>query len=200
MEEGYEVESRIEAPEAGHPPWLVGVIAVTTAVLAVLAVYSSQLTGQAAHRALTNLNEAAILQSQASDQWNFYQAEGIKRHVFEVQRDTLRLRGTAGTSALASAFDKQVKRYASQQAEIRREAERLERERDQMKTAAQQYEARNLRLALSVAGFQVGIVLCSVAAIIRRTPLWYLGLAAGAFGLVVLIQVFLTPAPPVHAG
>ncbi len=199
MEEGYEVETRIEAPEETHPSWLVGVIAVTTAVLAVLAVYSSQLAGQAAHRALADLNEAAILQSQASDQWNFYQAEGIKRHVFEVQRDALRLGGTAGAAALAAAYDTQARRYASQQADIRREAERLEHERDQLKAAAQQDEARNLRFALSVAAFQVGIVLCSVAAIVRRTPLWYLGLTAGVFGLVTLLQILFNPAPA-HAG
>jgi len=200
VEEGYEVESRIEPPEEGHPTWLIGVIAVTTAVLAVLAVYSSQLAGQAAHRALTDLNEAAILQSQASDQWNFYQAEGIKRHIFETQRDALRLGGSAGGVTLAATYDKQAKRYQSQQAQIRREAERLEHERDQMKAAAQQFETRNLRLALAVAGFQVGIVLCSVAAIIRRAPLWYLGLVAGGFGILVLIQVFLSSAPPAHAG
>jgi len=200
MEEGYEVEARIEAPEEVHPHWLIGAIAVTTAVLAVLAVYSGQLGARAAHTGLSELNEAAILQSQASDQWSFYQAKGIKRHVFEVQRDALRLQNGAAAGAVATRYDAEIKRYASEQAEIRRDAERLEHERDAAKATAQRYEARNKQFGLAGASFQVAIVLCSVAAIIRRTPLWYLGLLGGAFGVVVLMRVMLTPAPKVHPG
>ncbi len=200
MEEGYEVESRIEVPEEARPRWLIGAIAVTTAVLAVLAVYSSQLAGRAAHHALSLLNEAAILQNQASDEWNFYQAEGIKRHVFEVQRDVIRLQGGAGGAALAARYDTEAKRYAAQQKTIRADAERFEHERDAAKASAQRLEGRNQQFNLAVAFFQVAIVLCSVAAIIRRPPLWYLGVIGGAAGIVVLIQVLLTRAPGAPAG
>ncbi len=193
MEEGYEVESRIEAPEGAPPHWLINAIAMTTAVLAVLAVLSSQLSGRAAHRALSELNEAAILQNQASDQWNFYQAKGIKRHVFEVQRDVLRLSQGAADSALAARYDAEVKRYGSEQEKIRKDAERFEHERDQAKASAQQFETRTHRFSLAVAFFQVAIVLGSVAAIIRRPPLWYLALLGGALGVVVLLQVLLAP-------
>ena len=188
MEEGFAVESRIEASEesAGHR--LISAIAATTAVLAVCAALASLLAGRAAHHSLAELNQAAIAQNLASDQWNFYQAKGIKRHVFEVQRDALRLQPGSAAAAQAAVYDKEIKRYAAEQEQIRKDAEARERERDEAKASAQRFDSRYQRLSLAVAFFQIGIVVCSVAAIVRQRPLWYLGLAGGAAGLFFLGQ------------
>ena len=192
MEHGFEVESRLEAQE-GHYHNLIPAIAVTTAVLAVLAALSSLQAGQSAHHSLAELNRAAILQNQASDQWNFYQAKGIKRHVFEVQRDALRLDRSAKARALATSYDSQVKRYESEQAQIRRDAETLERHRDEATALAQGYDTRYQRLAFGVAFFQIGIVVSSVAAIVLRPSLLYLGILGGAVGGFFLLQALLIP-------
>jgi Domain of unknown function (DUF4337) len=198
VEEQFEVESRVEAPE-GETHRLVGAVAVTIAVLAVLAAYASFEGARAVHDSLASLTEAALLQSQASDQWAFYQAEGIKRHVFEVQRDVLRLGGPPGGAALAARYDRDVSRYASDQTKIRRDAQALERRRDDARRTAERYDALHESFGRSVALFQIGIVLCSVAAIVRRTPLWYGGMAAGAAGAVLLIQALLRPGQSVSA-
>jgi hypothetical protein len=187
VEEGFEVESRVEAAE-GRPRWLVPAVAVTTAVLAVLAAYASFAGGRAVHDSLASLTEAAVLQSQASDQWAFYQAKGIKRHVFEVQRDVLRLGGTPQGAALAARYDREVKRYTSDQDKISKDAQALERRRDEARHTAERYDTLHQRFGSAVAFFQVGIVLCSVAAIVRRPPLWYGGIVAGAAGLALLLQ------------
>lgn len=191
MEEGAAVEARVEVPEEARGHRFTTAVAVTTAVLAALAAYTSMLAGRSAHHSLAELNQAAIYQNLASDQWNFYQAKGIKRHIFEVQRDVLRQGRGPGEQALAAAYDAQVKRYAAEQAKIRRDAEGLERRRDEAAAVAQRYDARYERLALAVAFFQLGIVVSSVAAIVRRTPLLYLGLLGGAAGLAFLLQAFL---------
>jgi len=200
MEEGFQVESPVEAAEGSSPHWLVPVISVTTAVLAVLAAYSSLIAGQSAHHSLAELNQAAIYQSQASDQWNFYQAEGIKRHVFEVQRDAAVIQTGPGPAALARRDSAEAARYAAQQVTIRRDAEALEHRRDESEAVAQQYDARYQRLALAVAFYQIGIVVGSVAAIIRRPELWYLGLLGGAAGMFFLLQAMLLPVADVRAG
>ncbi len=140
------------------------------------------------------------MNTQASDQWNFYQAKGIKRHVFEVQRDALHLQPTAAARRLAARYDAEVKRYAREQEQIMRDARALERRRDEAKALAQQYDARYQRLALAVAFYQIGIVVCSVAAIVRRAPLWYLGLLGGAVGTAYLLQTALVPVAGAHAG
>jgi len=192
MEGEFEVESRLEpAEEASEGPSgrrFITAIAVTTAVLAVCAALSSQLAGRAAHHSLAELNEAAIAQNLASDQWNFYQAKGIKRHVFETQRDALRLQPGPAAARQVSAYDKEIKRYATEQEQIMKDAKAREHERDQAKAAAQRFDERYQRLSLAVASFQIGIVVSSVAAIIRRRSLWYLGLAGGAVGLFFLAR------------
>ena len=196
MEEQFEVESRLEAreeePGTTHPRWLITAVVVTTAVLAVCAALSSLLAGRAAHHSLAELNRAAIAQNLASDQWNFYQAKGIKRHVFEVERDALRLQPTPASAKQAAAYDKEAKRYAREQEQIMKDAKAQERERESAKAIAQRFDERYQRLSLSVAFFQVGIVVCSVAAIVRRSFLWYLGLAGGAAGLLYMGQELLS--------
>jgi hypothetical protein len=197
MEEQFEVESRLEAAEhapGGGGHWLITAIAATTAVLAVLAALSSLLAGRAAHHSLADLNKAAIAQNLASDQWNFYQAKGIKRHVFETQRDVLSLMPGPEAAQRVAAYNKEIKRYASEQAQIMKDAKAQEHERDAAKAEAQRFDERYQRLSLAVASFQIGIVVSSVAAIVRRRPLWYLGLAAGAVGLFFLGQELLAGA------
>lgn len=218
MEERFEVESRVE-PEEPPRHWLIPAVAISTAVLAVLAAYSSFEAGEAVHHSLAHLNQAGIYQAQASDQWSFYQAKGIKRHVFEVQRDVL-LAGAAlpasavssgpsaqpvpptGARGLAARYDKEVKRYAKEQETIRKDAEALERKRELEIQAGERFDALHQRLGLAVAFFQIGIVVCSVAAIVRRAHLWYGGLLAGTIGAVYLLQAILAPgtAPPAAGG
>lgn len=199
MEEQFEVESRVDEAEAG-PHWLVSAVAITVAVLAVLAAYASFSGGKAVHDSLASLTEAALLQSQASDQWAFYQAKGIKRHVFEVQRDVLRVGGTPAAAALAARYNGEVSRYATDQDKISKDAQALERRRDDARRAAERYDALHENFGRAVALFQVGIVLCSVAAIVRRTPLWYGGMVAGAAGAVLLLQALLRPGQAATAG
>ncbi len=197
MEEQFEVESRLEAVEhasGNGSHGLISAIAVTTAALAVCAALSSLLAGRAAHHSLAELNQAAIAQNLASDQWNFYQAKGIKRHVFETQRDVLRLQPGPEAAQRVTAYNKEIKRYATEQEQIMKDAKAQEHERDAAKAAAQRFDDRYQRLSLAVASFQIAIVVCSVAAIVRRRSLWYLGLVGGAVGLIFMARELLTGA------
>ena len=70
------------AVHAGGERWIMGV-ALTAAVLAVCAAIASLM---AEHYA----NEAMIEQVQCSDQWNFYQAKGIKASVLMTKMELRR--------------------------------------------------------------------------------------------------------------
>jgi hypothetical protein len=61
-------------------------IALTTALFAALAAIAALLAGATVNNALVLKTEAARLQSEASDQWAFYQAKGIKAAVQEASR------------------------------------------------------------------------------------------------------------------
>jgi len=62
---------------------LVKAIAMTTALLATLAAFAALLAGATVNEALALKTEAARLQSEAADQWAYYQAKGIKAAVQE---------------------------------------------------------------------------------------------------------------------
>jgi len=63
--------------------WLLKAIALTTALLAILATIAALRTAATVNEALMLKAEATRLQAEASDQWAYYQAKGIKAAVQE---------------------------------------------------------------------------------------------------------------------
>src|SRR2546423_5409094 len=98
--------------EHGGAPWI-SWVALSTAILAVLAAIAGLLSGKHA-------NEAMMAQIQASDQWAFFQAKSIKASVLD-----------AKMTLTATATDKDKEKaaqYAEEQGEIKREAEEKQHE------------------------------------------------------------------------
>lgn len=153
-------------------------IALTTALIAALAAVAALEAGSTANEALMLKTEAARLQAEASDQWAYYQAKGVKASVSEA----------AGTSWLAigkeppSDYAEKQKRYGAEQAEIEKKAREKEKERDEKSEEADHLLHRHHGFAKTVALFQVAIALGAVAALTRSRPVWIgsllLGLAA----------------------
>src|SRR4026207_2235839 len=63
--------------EHGGDPWI-SWVALSTAILAVLAAIAGALSGQ-------HVNEAMMNQIEAPDQWNYYQAKSIKASVLDAK-------------------------------------------------------------------------------------------------------------------
>ncbi len=151
-------------------------IALTTAVLAACAAIVSLLAGSTVNEALVLKTEATRLQAQASDQWAFYQAKGIKSAVAEASR----------TSWLAIAkeppagYSETQARYAREQEAIKKAAEEKERQRDEKEREAEELMHRHHGYANAVALFQVSIALGAVAALTRIRLVW---LGSGLIGL-----------------
>src|SRR5476649_2103928 len=59
-------------------------VSITVAVLAVLAATAGSLETVEGGRAITNSSEAVLAQDKATDAWNEYQAESLKRHMYEI--------------------------------------------------------------------------------------------------------------------
>src|SRR3989442_131860 len=68
-------------------------IALTTAVLAAIAAIAALQAGSTANEALVLKTEAARLQAEASDQWAYYQAKGIKLAVAQATEAPWRAHG-----------------------------------------------------------------------------------------------------------
>ena len=90
--------------EHGGAAWI-SWVALSTAILAVLAAIAGLLSGKHA-------NEAMMSQIQASDQWGYYQAKSIKASVLDAKM-TL-------TAEATDADKEKAARYQEEQAEIKR--------------------------------------------------------------------------------
>ena len=153
-------------------------IALTTALLAALAAIAALRAGATVNEALVLKTEAARLQAEASDQWTYYQAKGIKAAVQEASRAAWLANGKEPPARLEEA----TKRYAEEQKDIQKEARAKELERDAKSTEADHLLHRHHGFANGVAIFQVAIALGAVAALTRNRLIWFGSLLLGVIG------------------
>ena len=152
--------------EHARERWITGV-ALSSAIIAALAAVASLLAG-------ANANEAMILQMKASDQWNYYQAKGVKMNVLNSKIDLLTALGkTPNPKDRAKA-----KEYKDEQQKISDDANR---EQAESKEHLENHET----MAKAVTVFQVAIAVGAVAALTRRRSFWYVSLLAAVFGAYV---------------
>ncbi len=162
-------------------------IALTTALFAALAAIAALRAGAAVNQALVLKTEATRLQAEASDQWAYYQAKGIKSAVQEASR----------TSWLAIAkeppteYEQKQKRYRQEQAEIEKTAREKEKERDEKSNEADHLLHRHHGFANAVALFQVSIALGAVAALTKSRPVWFGSLLLGTAAIVLFAATLL---------
>ena len=150
--------------EHGGPPWI-SWVALSTAILAVLAAIAGLLSGMHA-------NEAMMSQIQASDQWGYYQAKSIKAAVLEAK--------TTLAEAATEKDKEKAAQYQEEQSEIKREAEHKQAE---AKANFHKHEV----FARSVTMFQIAIAVAAISALTKKRRFWYVGLVFGLAGAIFLV-------------
>src|SRR6058998_71390 len=153
-----------ETAEHSGAPWISSV-ALSTAILAVLAAIASLLSSEHA-------NEAMMSQIEAADQWSYYQSKSIKAAVLDVK--------TAFTGAPDGADQSKRARYEKEQEEIKSEAEHKQ-------AAAKSYFHKHEVFARGVTMFQIAIAIAAISALTRRRGFWIVSLLFGAAGCVFLL-------------
>ena len=166
---------------------LLRTIAVTTAILAAVAAVASLEAGSTVNEALALKTEATRLQAEASDQWAYYQAKGLKAAVTEASRNSWLALDKPPPEELA----KSEERYAEDQRKSMEKAKELEHQRDEKSGEADHLMHRHHFFAQAVALLQVSIALGAVAALTRKRLVWVgsallgvIGAAVFAFGFV----------------
>jgi Domain of unknown function (DUF4337) len=162
-------------------------IAFSTAVLAALAAVASLEAGATANEALVLKAEATRHQAEASDQWAYYQAKGIKAAVQEASRNTWLAAGKTAPAELGQT----AQRYGREQEDIMKEAHAREHERDEKSREADELLQRHHRFSMAVALFQIAIALGAVAALTRVRLIWLGSMATGLVAIVIFGQQFL---------
>jgi hypothetical protein len=158
--------------ESSAQSWIMGV-ALTSALLAVLAAVSALQSG---HHA----NEAMIEQMKASDSWSYYQAKGIKAAVLGSKIDFRR----ALKQPVAPKDEEKIGAYEAEQAKISGEAKELE-------ASSRRHLEIHEVFATAVTLFQVAIGIAAISALTRKRRFWLVSMAFGAVGLVFFVQGFL---------
>jgi len=163
------------AAEHGSKDSFAGMIAVMTAILATIGAIFSYMGGATQANAGLYKNNAGIKQSEASDQWNFYQAKSMKQALAEQARDL------SSDDAKKAAYQAKVDRYEKEKNEIMAAAKKLEdtsREWDQKSEAEQHLHHR---WAQATTALQISIALAAIALLTRRRWLEW-----GMFGVAAL--------------
>ena len=167
--------------------WL-NYLALTTVILAVCATLST-------FKGAGYSTRSVLSQTQAANQWAYYQAKSIKGYLYEIQKEALELEfkkdKIRGAKAFKEEYEKKIdlyiqkiKKYDEEKAEISKEAKRLEILRDD----AQKHTGI---FGLAVIFLQVAILLSSIAALMKKKVIWVIGIGTGAIGLIYFANGFL---------
>lgn len=172
--------------EEKKEPWL-NYLALTTVILAVCATFSTFKGGGFSTQRILN-------QNLATDTWSQYQSKSIKGYLNQMNKDHLALElkalGPKADSELKSAYQAKIDTYG-------KEIIRYEQERKELTEKATDYEkARdNAQVRGSIFGqaiiyLQIAILLCSIAALMKKKPLWVMGSCVGLVGILYFINGF----------
>ena len=163
-------------------------VSLSMIALAVLAAIATQKGGGFSSTVLKQLNEATFNQAQASDQWAFYQAKGIKASLAESERDQFSALGSADAKQ-AAALTARVERYDKERKEISNTAKDFEKKRDEARAASDKAVEKSRELGLSTSMFQIAIALGGVTLVVKKRWLWYVSLLAGSLAVLQMTKV-----------
>ncbi len=169
----HEVEHQAHTGDA-----FAGRIAVTTALLATVGALMSYMGGATQNEALLWKNEAAIKKTEASDQWNFYQAKSNKQNLAELGMSLT-------TGDAAERYRTEGKRYGDEKKDIQKKAETLEKEAQEANARSEASMHTHHRWAQAMTLMQVAIALAAITLLTRRSWMQWGVYACAIGGLVI---------------
>jgi hypothetical protein len=174
------------AAHHGEKDSFAGMIAVMTAILATIGALFAYMGGATQANAALYKNNAAIKKTEASNQWNYFQAKSTKQALAEQARDL-----SVGDDRKA-AYQAKVDRYEKEKNEIKAAADKLEAESKQWDEQSEAQMHLHHRWAQATTALQISIALAAIALLTRRKWLEW-----GMFG-VAGVGVLLGAAALLH--
>ena len=159
------------AAEHGSKDGFAGSIAVATAILATVGALFSYMGGATQANAGLFKNNAAIKKTEASNQWNYYQAKSGKQNLAELAIVLL-------PEDKRPQYLQEVERYKKEKADIKMAAEKLEADATRWDKQSDDQMHLHHRWAQATTALQVSIALAAMALLTRRKWLEY-----GMFGV-----------------
>jgi Na+/glutamate symporter len=166
---------------AGHEATgggLVNQIAIFTAIIATVGAIFAYLGGATQANAGLYKNNAAIKKTEASNQWNYFQAKSTKQSLAEVSRDL-------SPQDKQAVYQGKVDRYEKEKKEIETEARKLEAQANEWDQRSEAQMHQHHRWAQATTALQVSIALAAMVLLTRKKWLEWCMFGVAAIGLAV---------------
>ena len=167
-------------------PWL-NYLALTTIILAVCATMATFKGGGFSTRSV-------LSQTQASDQWAFFQSKSIKGYLYEMQKDQLEMQAkSAGgklSPELAADYQKKIAGYAAKIAKYESEKTKITADAKKLEAVRDDAQRHSQAFGVAVIFLQIAILLSSIAALLKKKYVWVLGVVIGAYGILSFANGF----------
>jgi hypothetical protein len=151
-------------------------IAMFTAVIATVGAIFSYMGGATQANAGLYKNNAAIKKTEASNQWNYFQAKSTKQSLAEVSRDLM-------PADRQPAYQAKIDRYEKEKNEIKAQAEAIEAEARTWDRQSDDQMHLHHRWAQATTALQVSIALAAIALLTKKKWLEWGMFGVSAVGL-----------------
>ncbi len=158
---------------------MINQIAMFTAIIATVGALFGYMGGATQANAGLYKNNAALKKTEASNQWNYFQAKSTKQSLAEVSRDL-----TASNEA-KEKYQAKIDRYEKEKGEIKVAAEKLETEAKAWDDQSDKQMHEHHRWAQATTALQVSIALAAIALLTQKKWLEYGMFAMGGIGVVI---------------
>ncbi|HZY20540.1 MAG TPA: DUF4337 domain-containing protein [Ramlibacter sp.] len=152
-------------------------IAMFTAVIATVGAIFAYMGGATQANAGLYKNNAAIRKTEASNQWNYFQAKSTKQSLAEMSRDL------AATEPDRAKYQAKVDRYEKEKKDIEAEARKIEAEAKAWDERSEAQMHQHHRWAQATTALQVSIALAAIALLTKKKWLEYGMFGLGAIGV-----------------
>lgn len=167
---------------AEHNDSFISRVSITIAALAVGAAIVGSLETVENGAAITETSKAVLAQDRATDAWNEYQADSLKKHIYGLAGDAP---GQNAARYRKTAADQTAKQKASQA-----QAQQDEAARDRLVEDSEAHEKRHHWLTAAATLLEIGIGISTVSIITRKRAFWFGAVGLGIVGAVLFALAF----------
>ncbi len=174
----------LEHEAHAEPHGMAGRLAVATAIIATIGATFSYMGGLTQANAGLYKNESAIKKTEASNQWNYYQAKSSKQNLAELAIDL-------APEPRRAFYVDEVKRYKGEKEAIKKEAEKFEAESAEWSKRSDEEIHQHHRWAQATTALQISIAMAAIALLTKSHRLQFVVYALSGLGVAVGVLAWL---------
>ena len=171
-------DHELEHATQGHGNSFTNKVAMFTAIIATVGAIFGYMGGATQAAAGLYKNDAAIKKTEASNQWNYYQAKSSKQNLMELALEL-------APASKTDHYQAQIERYKAEKADIKVIAEKLEAQSKAFDEMSEAQMHQHHRWAQATTVLQVAIALAAIALLTRKVWVEFAMFGTGALGISV---------------